>query len=314
MTLETPVLFLVFNRVQTTRRVLEAIRQARPRRLFVAADGPRQDKAGDHEKCQAVRNLLRDGIDWDCDLRLLLREENLGCKRAISSAIDWYFEQVEEGIVLEDDTLPSPGFFPYCEELLRRYRGDESVLHISGDNFQFGRKRGAGSYFFSIYNHNWGWASWRRAWQLYDGQMRDYAGRRADRDWLGRLNSDEERHYWQSIFDRVASGEIDTWDYQWTWTVWRHQGHAILPNVNLVSNIGHGADATHTTSPSPFGDIPLEPLPAMVHPRQVRRDEEADRFTFEHVFLGKPPPPALTRGERLSAWWWRQRMRAGTFR
>jgi hypothetical protein len=308
MSLETPVLFMVFNRPHTARRVLAAIRQARPRRLFVAADGPRSHRSGDYEQCQAVRDLLRDGIDWDCELHTLLRQDNLGCKLAISSAINWFFEQVDEGIILEDDTVPSPDFFPFCASLLERYRHNPAVMHVSGDNFQFGRRRGLASYYYSIYNHNWGWGSWRRAWKLYDGQMSQFEPHRGDRRWLDRLGSDDERYYWQTIFDRVARGEIDTWDYQWTWTMWLHGGCAVLPNANLVSNIGHGAGATHTTSASPFGDLPTEALPGLVHPTRLQVDTEADRFAFEHVFLAKPAP-LLTRAETWRAWLWRWRQK-----
>ena len=139
--LKSPVLFLVFNRPDTTRRVLEAIRQAQPSQLFIAADGPREGKSGEAEKCADVRRIVNEGIDWDCEVKTLFRDKNLGCKVAVSRAIDWFFEHVEEGIILEDDCLPHPTFFRFCEELLNKYRDDERIGQISGDNFQFGKKR-----------------------------------------------------------------------------------------------------------------------------------------------------------------------------
>lgn len=301
--LKTPVLFVVFNRPKLAQRVLAAIRQAKPSRLFIAADGPRTGKPGDYEKCQAVRTILRDGIDWDCEVRTLLRDRNLGCKAAVSSAITWLFEQVEEGIILEDDTLPTPDFFPFCQELLNKYRDNPTVVHISGNNFQFGRKRGDASYYFSIYNHNWGWATWRRAWQFYDVTMTSYPVHRQDEAWLKRLSSSGEREYWLSCFDRTWRGQIDTWDFQWTFAVWLQGGLSILPNANLVSNIGHGSNATHTSATSNLANVATGRLSALIHPSEVTTDARADRFAFEHVFAAKRIP-FRSLWERLHACRW----------
>ena len=156
--LETPVLFLVFNRPDTTAQVFEAIRQAKPPRLYVASDGAREDKEGELEKVKQVREIVSQ-VDWNCEVKTLFRDKNLGCKIAVSSAIDWFFEQEEMGIILEDDCLPHPTFFRFCQELLERYRDDERIGMISGNNFQFGRKCTDYSYYFSMYSHIWGWAS-----------------------------------------------------------------------------------------------------------------------------------------------------------
>ena len=286
--LNTPILFLGFNRPKLTERVLAAIRQARPSRLFVAADGPRPAKPGDYEKCQAVRNVLRDGIDWECQVRTLLRDQNLGCKRAVSSAITWFFEQVEEGIILEDDTLPVPDFFPYCQTLLQRYRDNQGVMHISGNNFQFGRKWGRASYYFSIYNHNWGWASWRRAWQCYDANLTSYPAHRQDERWLKWLSGPAERDYWRWHFDKVHRGEIDTWDYQWTFSVLINNGLTILPDRNLVQNIGFRGDATHTKEPNSFLSLPAEEMEfPLRHPSLVAENRKADERYFRWIFWNR---------------------------
>jgi len=166
----TPILFLVFNRPNTTQRVFNVIRQVKPKQLFVAADGPRRDKGADEEKCEATREIVKQ-IDWDCEVKTLFREENLGCGKAVSSAITWFFENVEEGIILEDDCLPNLDFFGYCEELLDRYRDNREVMFIGGDNFQKGKKWGDASYYFSAYNHVWGWATWKRTWDIYDFKL-----------------------------------------------------------------------------------------------------------------------------------------------
>ena len=246
--LNTAVLFLVFNRPDTTGQVFEAIRQAKPPRLYVAADGPRQEKEGEASRVEDVRNYVTNNIDWPCEVKTLFREKNLGCKYAVSGAITWFFEQEEQGIILEDDCLPSQSFFWFCEELLEKYKKDLRVWHISGDNFQHEQSYGDGSYYFSKYNHIWGWASWADRWQDYDVEMQDL-----DPSSTGRLlestfpKNQSAKKYWLSVFEGVAKGLVDTWDYQWTYTVWKNSGLSVLPNVNLISNIGFGPDATHTT-------------------------------------------------------------------
>src|SRR5512139_3287315 len=165
--LKTPVAFIIFNRPDTAERVFAEIAKARPPKLLVVADGPRANRSGEAEKCAATRAII-DRVDWDCEVLTNFSDTNLGCKNRVSSGIDWVFEQVPEAIILEDDCLPHPTFFRFCEELLERYRDDERIGMISGDNFQLGQKRTDASYYFSRYNHIWGWASWRRAWRHYD--------------------------------------------------------------------------------------------------------------------------------------------------
>ena len=169
----TPILFLIFNRPDTTFKVFEEIRKIKPAKLYIAADGPRPNVIGEEEKCTASRNIIKQ-VDWDCDVKTLFREKNLGCKIAVSSAISWFFENVEEGIILEDDTFPTQSFFWFCQELLDFYRNDSRIMHISGNNFQLGKIRGEGSYYFSKYNHIWGWATWKRAWRFYDVSLNTF--------------------------------------------------------------------------------------------------------------------------------------------
>jgi predicted O-methyltransferase YrrM len=285
--MRTPVLFIIFNRPAVTRRVFQAIRQARPAKLYVAADGPRAQVPGDAAACAETRRIL-EGIDWECEVKLLFREKNLGCKVAVSTALDWFFLREEEGIVLEDDCLPDPSFFGYCSELLERYRDVERVMMISGDNFQYGRVRGEGSYYFSRFSHIWGWASWRRAWSRYDVSMGGLP-RYLERDRIAEIvERQEERDYWLHSFVRCYQGEIDTWDYQWTFSMWEHDGVSILPNVNLVTNIGFGPDAVHCqNADSLLANLPVRPIGDLRHPSRVEPDREADRFTFDYTYLGK---------------------------
>jgi hypothetical protein len=195
-----PVLILAFSRPDVTAKVIEAIRAARPSRLFFAVDGPREGREAEREKVMQVRRLAQ-RVDWDCELRTLFREANLGCKVSVSQAITWFFEQVEDGIILEDDCVAHPSFFPFAADLLDRYRDDERVVMISGDNFQLGRRRTVYDYYFSRYTHIWGWATWRRAWKLYDHGMRYWPELR-DGGWLlDLLGTREAAEYWQAIFD-----------------------------------------------------------------------------------------------------------------
>lgn len=297
---ETAVLFLIFNRPDTTKEVFEAIRKAKPPKLFVAADGPMPDKPGEWEKCQKVREIAT-AVDWDCEVKTLFRDTNLGCKVAVSRAIDWFFQHVEEGIILEDDCLPTQSFFWFCQELLEKYRYDERVMMISGDNFQFGRKRTDYSYYFSRFNHIWGWASWRRAWKHFDVNMKLWPEIR-DGGWLNDWLGDKKRvEYWTQIFEKVYKGKIDTWDYQWTFACWVQNGLSILPNVNLVSNIGFGFDAVHTKGQSKFNDMKTEPVVfPLSHPKYILRDSVADAFNDRSMFSTQPfPIRAINKLKRL---------------
>jgi len=283
--LHTAVLFLVFNRLETTKQVFEAIRQAKPPRLYVAADGAREAKKGESEKTKQVRNYILSNIDWECEVKTLFRERNFGCKMAVSGAIDWFFQNEEMGIILEDDCLPSQSFFWFCEELLERYKDDMRVGQISGDNFQKGIKRGEADYYFSIYNHIWGWASWSNRWQNYDVSLRTIKNSNFIDDVIINKNAIK---YWKNIFMQMKNEAIDTWDYQWTFTLWNKNQLTILPNFNLVSNIGFGTDATHTTEANEFAKLANFDLTLKTHPYIIERCIEADLFTSSLMFEKKP--------------------------
>jgi hypothetical protein len=285
--LQTAVLFLVFNRPDTTKQVFEAIRQAKPPRLYVAADGPRDNRQGEAERAEQVRQIAT-AVDWSCEVRTLFRDQNLGCKRAVSEGIDWFFESEEQGIILEDDCLPHPDFFSFCENLLKIYANDERVWVITGVNFQDGHKRGESSYYFSRYNHVWGWASWRRAWTKRDMEIQFWPKWKNSPEWKTWLPDRVERKYWAKIFDKMYSNKIDTWDYPWTASVWFYGGLTASPNVNLISNIGFGPGSTHTTlANSPLARMKTSSIGELVHPDDIEKDQYSDRYVFEHTFAGK---------------------------
>jgi hypothetical protein len=309
---DVPVLLIVFNRPDVTRRVVAALRTVRPRTLLVAADGPRAGRVGEAALCAEVLATVRQGVDWDCELVEDVAPENLGCRRRVASALDWALGREDTVIVLEDDCVPHPSFFPYCEELLGRYAEDERIMHIAGANFLFGG-RVAHSYYFSRFNFCWGWATWRRAWRCYDGTMSDWPALRAGG--LAAAFRDDPRAvaYWTARFDEARDG-ADSWAFRWTLSMWAQGGLSVVPRVNLISNVGFGVEATHTVSrASALANLPVEALSfPLRHPLQVRQDEEADhwvqRAIYDRTRLGRlrrkvrAVAQFLARSDRLPPW------------
>lgn len=284
---DTPILLLAWRRPHTLNQVIDAIRPVAPTRLYVACDGPNPDRPDEPAKVEATRELIATAIDWPCHIDRLYSDVNQGCRLGVSRAITWFFEHVEEGIILEDDCVPHPDFFPYCATLLDRYRLDTRVWCISGNNFQEGNWRGEGDYYFSRYNHCWGWASWRRCWQHFDSDLSNWPALR-DSGLLTTIFEDPiERNYWSSIWQKLLDrGLPDSWAYRWTLTCLANGGLSALPNRNLVSNVGFGVDATHTFGGSSNTFVGLG-VDCNNHPSFVLRDSLADTFTFDHVFGGK---------------------------
>lgn len=284
---KTPVAFCIFNRPQHTKQTFAAIRAQRPSQLFIIADGPRPNHPKDTESCKAVRAIVEQ-IDWPCEVHRNYADANLGLKRCVSSGLDWVFSQVESAIMLEDDCLPNPDFFRFCDEMLERYVDDDRVAVITGNNFQNGQKRGDASYYFSKYNHCWGWATWRRAWQYYQGDLPFWPEWRSSLAWHQLTPDSVERRYWNKIFEGVRANKIDSWAYPWTASVWFKGGLTCTPNVNLVSNIGFGPDSTHTASAdSPLAEMATNTIGNITHPSSVQQDVEADHYVFNCVFGGR---------------------------
>ncbi len=283
--LKTAVLFLIFNRLDTTKHVFEAIRLTRPPRLYIAADGPRDSRPGEDNKVKAVRDYVIGHIDWDCEVKTLFREKNLGCKYGVSGGIDWFFENEEMGIILEDDCLPHPSFFMFCEELLERYHEDQRIGIISGDNFQFGKRRTSDSYYFSRYAHIWGWASWRRTWKKYDVAMKQWPYVKKNDFLSDILRHKKQVRYWTKIFNDVFNNKIDTWDYQLYFACLINSMLNIMPNDNLISNIGFGDNASHTSQINKFSEMPVSEMSfPLLHPAVVIRDALADSVTEREQF------------------------------
>src|ERR1700756_2048538 len=286
-----PVLFLIFNRPEPTREVFEAIRAHQPSRLYVAADGPRPEKPGEWSLCAETRAVLK-SIDWDCKVQTLFRDQNLGCGTAVSEAINWFFDQEEEGIILEDDCLPDPSFFSFCEEMLDRYRDEPRVGSVSGNNFLPKALHIEQPYGFSKYVQIWGWATWRRFWNHYDFRLTgDWA------EWdeiIRRANPvQNQANYWLQIFKALQAGLIDTWDFQVMFSSWRHGYVHIFPSRNLVTNLGYDKDATHTNFESPLANLERGSINDYQITLPVTVDQGLDNATFYFRFL-----------ESLTSIWW----------
>jgi len=281
---KSSILFIIFNRLDTTLLVLEQIKQVRPNRLYITADGPRATVPGEDLKCMATREAVLAAIDWDCEIKTLFRAENLGPKEAISSAISWFFDHEEEGIILEHDCLPAKSFFRFCDVLLERYRFDTRIFLISGSNLSR-QKWSDASYYFSQLSNAWGWAIWKRSWIGYDKDLTGYTEAEV-REQLGKFFDDPFIiDCWVRNFVLLNSGQINTWDYQMTFKHFFSHCLNIAPNNNLVSNIGFGHLAENTVdADSFFAGIPLEEIRELKHPKFILPEKKADKLILMKEF------------------------------
>lgn len=282
--MRSPILFLAFNRPIQTQRVFDAIRNARPPRFYLSLDGPRSEKPSEIDQCKAVQKIVSK-VDWPCEVYSLVHEQNLGCKLAVSRALEWFFAAEPEGIILEDDCLPHPDFFSYCDTLLEKYRDDERIGLISGTAFGDLRKQqlvsGNEDYLFTRYPSIWGWASWRRVWKHYDVDLKLWEFYRQDVSAL--TYNPKLRKINETLFDRVVSHEIDTWDYQVSFMLWSASQLSVVPRFNLIENIGFGADATHTKTN---------------HSQNMQRGKMGD----EHLIFPLVSPELMVPNHRYQQW------------
>ena len=278
----TPILFMVFNRLDTTKKVFKEIKKARPKKLYIASDGPRINIEG--EKCEGekVRNFLKSNIDWDCRVKTLFREKNLGCKYACSGAIDWFFKNEKMGIILEDDTLPNESFFSFCEVMLNKYKDDYRIGSINGTNFQNGIKRGSGDYYFSIFPHIWGWATWSDRWNNYDVEISNFENPNFIKDIV---KNKKVYKSWCKSFYMVKFEKFDTWDYQFVFTLWKQNQLCVNPNLNLIKNIGFDSKATHTKKINEFANNEIKKLYLKNHPEIIKANTEADKYFMKKAFI-----------------------------
>jgi len=280
---------IIFNRPDLTETLFQAIAKVRPRKLLVVADGARPDRPGEAARVAETRKII-DRVDWDCEVLRNFSDVNLGCKRRVSSGITWAFEQVEEAIILEDDCIPDPSFFPYCDELLEKYRNDPKIAMVAGTCFLGDRAPTQGSYYFSDIPLIWGWASWRRAWNVYDIEMKGWPEFRDSEKFRRIFPSSIARNHYRNQFDRIYSGSIDTWDAQWSYSVWKTEKICVNPSRNLVRNLGFGPGATHTHFYDPAFDPPVRSIGfPLVHPARKESNPPLDKIWLneQYHFLAK---------------------------
>lgn len=307
--LEIPVAFVLFRRPDRTRRLLEEIRRARPKRLFLIADGPRPGIADEARECERARAVVED-VDWPCEVSRDFADHNIGLKHRIPSGLDRVFGEVDRAIVLEDDCVPHRTFFRFCDELLDRYADQERVMHVAGSQLLRDPPAWSASYHFSRYVHIWGWATWRRAWRHFDVELRawhDLDAAERDARLVSMFATESERRHWRYVWDE--SPRIDNWDAQWSYALLAREGLAANPNRNLISNVGFGEDATNATEdPLGIGGRSLEGIEfPLIHPASVEPDEAADARA-SHFFRREPPPPAKPPLRRRA---WAATLRAG---
>ncbi len=280
-----PVALIIYNRPETTQRVFDRIAEARPSRLHLIADGPRLDDPKDFERCRQARKVVEQ-VKWDCVVSTDFSETNLGIKNRVSSGLDNLFSFVDRAIILEDDCLPHPSFFPFCEELLSLYLSDRRIMMIGGTNFIPQGVPSAYSYRFSIYPIIWGWATWASTWEQYDGNMLLWPEVRDAGLLAGLFPKPSQRRYWEKRLGMTYEGSLDSWAYAWVLACWLNHGLTISPNVNLVANIGFGRRATHTLGKrSPWMDMPVqEMIYPLSHPPYLLPDPQSDRTIQEKVY------------------------------
>ena len=283
VTFDTPVCLIIFRRPDHTRQVLEAIAKVKPSRLFVVADGPRHDHPGDAEACAATRAII-ELIDWPCEVVKNYSDINLGCGIRPSSGISWVFEHVEEAIILEDDCIPEPSFFPFCAELLARYRHEHKIMQICGSTYRSEDLPIKHSYYYSPTPGCWGWATWKRAWKFYDGSVRQWPQAKHGPLLMECMDDDDLVNEYEKSLDLAyeLNGNCSFWDYQWSFACQLNGGLSITPKNNLIRNVGFGADATHTIDQSGSISFPTRPMQfPLIHPDVVAPDMEIEKYYKE---------------------------------
>lgn len=282
--IQAPVVIFIYKRQANLGSLLTTMRSFKPTKLYLISDGP---KGLEEEKAVIeTRELLESLINWTCEIKKNYSDINLGLKERFCTGIDWVFSQEERAIFIEDDCLPDPTFFKFCDDLLEKYKDDERIFSISGNNFLFGQGKSRESYYFSKYPHIWGWATWKRSWDKYDSEISDWQARRQT-NWLREVTGGFIiSKFWKYIFDRLSAGKINTWDYQLTYTSFKNRGLNIIPSVNLVTNVGYGQDSTNIKSKNKTIAVSAEQIQfPLVHPVEFKVNGANDRQIENLVYL-----------------------------
>ena len=282
----TPVAYFVFNRPWITAKSFNVIKKLKPRNLYIIADGPRKNFQNDNFRCQETRKIVQD-IDWECNLRTNFSEVNQGMKNRNISGLNWLFDNEEMAIILEDDNLADLSFFYFASELLKYYEHNDNIFQITGVNWQNGIKRNNFSYYFSKYNHLWGWATWRRCWKYYDKNIKFWEEWKKSGEWKKICPDFTERIFWTKTFDEYLAKDLNSWAYPWLLTAFYKKGLTVIPKNNLVRNIGFFGGGTHEFSVNNLLTNNYHMESDLKHPEIVKNNEQADLYTFDNIFDGK---------------------------
>jgi hypothetical protein len=288
--LPAPVVLIVYKRLEPVKAVLAAVRKVAPTKLFIIADGWRNEE--EKQKCLAVREYLESAVDWPCIVYTEYAERNLGLRRRITTGLNWVFSQAEEAIILEDDCVPDLTFFRFCTELLERYRDEPRIMQISGLNTQHNNTRyttAGASYYFSQFGEIWGWATWRRAWELNDSTMSQWPAAKANGMLKARLSKPAHVDYWEHLFDEMhdSARKTNVWGAIWVFSSLLHRGLSIVPKTNLITNLGDTPEASHFRGGDRSAEFrrPIVPMQfPLVHPPRIEINQQADLFTLEYGF------------------------------
>jgi hypothetical protein len=280
-----PLLILVYNRPVETRILINTLRQIKPKKIFISSDGPTNNFL-DIKKNNDVKNILKE-IDWTKNIEFNYMEKNYGCKESVSRAINWFFDKVKMGIILEDDCIPNKDFFLFTEKMLKKYQNNKKIYAVSGNNFLKKKIKINYSYYFSKYIHCWGWATWSRAWKDYNKNLTNWNNFKNSDSWKNRFNVKDEKKYWEKVFNLCFQKKIDSWAYPWLYSMWNKNGLCILPEVNLVKNIGFNINASHTFSHKKFYYPAIKLKQKITHPKIIKINFEADEYVFNNFFCPK---------------------------
>ncbi|MEG1556301.1 MAG: hypothetical protein RR356_06205 [Bacteroidales bacterium] len=281
-----PVLLVIYNKVVETHNLFQIIKSIQPSKLYVAADGAVRDEKLDYVTCLRTRSVIMP--EWPCNLNLMFKEEHLGKSKMIFQAINWFFENEEEGIILFDDCIPREDFFYYCEQLLEKYRDSDQIFHIGANNFQKRdtkrnkkrNKRGDGSYYFSAYAHTWGFATWRNKWKGFDLKMLELDGVNFNKLLTNYMKKSKEKMYWLRRYNILRKHQLNIWEYQYNFHIWHQGGLCIVPNVNLVTNVGF-KNRKRRIRKLMKNTFPILPIS---HPEKIIQNKHADHYVFKHVY------------------------------
>ena len=287
------ILLLIWRRPGHTKKVIDSIRKIAPRKIYISADGHKKNDDYNKKLVEMVREIVIKEIDWECKVMKNFSKVNKGCKNAVSDGIDWFFNYENEGIILEDDCLPSEAFYYFCSSLLEKYRNNEKIWAICGNGYQESNMDNENSYFYSRYVDIWGWATWKRCWQKYDRDMKTWQDKKSAQKLKNIFEKNREFKYWKKIFDNLFfNNQPDTWDYQWQYTLFINSGMACMPFMNLVENIGFGEGATHTTEIPVITDFDIEKSKSfkfpLCHPNYISRSKKCDKNLQELFYSGYP--------------------------